>query len=84
MTSVLSVRMPRRNLDALDRRAAAVGVDRSTLVNRILEEALARCPPLPRRRFASAHLVGKYSAGRGSSNAAIRTAFRSRPREANR
>jgi hypothetical protein len=78
MTEILSVRVPRRNLAALDRQAAAVGIDRSTLVNRILAEAVERAPARPRNRFSSLHLIGSIGRGRGSTNAAIRAAFRSR------
>lgn len=77
MTEVISVRMPSGTVAAIDRRAADSGLDRSKYLLRLVEQDLARPTVKSRRRFASAHLLGKFRSS-GSSNAAIRAAMKAR------
>ena len=71
MTEVVSLRMPTDKVAAIDRRAADSGLDRSKYLLRLVEEDLARPTPKSKRRFASAHLLGKFRS-HGSSNAAVK------------
>lgn len=75
MTEVVSLRMPSEKVAAVDRRAADSGLDRSKYLLRRVEQDLARPAPKSKRRFASAHLLGKYRSA-GSSNAAVRAAMK--------
>lgn len=77
MTHVISVRVPPAKLAELDRRAKASGLDRSKYVMRLIEEDLAVRAPKTKRRFESSHLLGKFQS-KGSSNAQVRAALRSR------
>ncbi len=76
MTHVVSLRMPREKVAAIDRRAADSGVDRTKYLLRLVEEDLARRAPKQKRRFASIHLLGKFQS-KGSSNAQVRAAVKS-------
>jgi len=75
MTKVVSVRMPRAKVAAIDRRAADSGLDRSKYLLRLVDKDLAHQPATSKRRFASVHLLGKFCS-KGSSNAEIRAAIR--------
>jgi hypothetical protein len=75
MTHVVSMRMPLRKLAELDRRAADAGLDRTGYLLRLVERDLSQTPPRGRRRFASAHLLGKFKS-RGSTNANVRAALK--------
>jgi hypothetical protein len=75
MTRVVSLRMPLEKVAALDRRAADSGLDRTGYLLRLVEEDLLRPAPKSRRRFASAHLLGKF-VSQGSTNAAVRAALK--------
>jgi hypothetical protein len=77
MTQVVSLRMRSEKVAAIDWRAAEVGLNRTKYLLRLAEQDLARPAPKSRRRFASAHLLGKYRSG-GSSNAAVRTILKTR------
>ncbi len=72
--------MPLKQVAALDRRAADSGVDRTGYLLRLVEQDLARPAPKGRRRFASAHLLGKFES-RGSTNAAVRAALKAHAQE---
>ncbi len=74
MTHVVSLRMPLRKVAAVDRRAADAGLDRTGYILRLVEQDLARQAPKGRRRFASAHLLGKFHSS-GSTNAQVRAAL---------
>jgi hypothetical protein len=75
MTQVVSVRMPASKLDALDRRAADSGLDRSKYLLKLVDQDLSARAPKTKRRFASARLLGKYRAA-GSTNEAVRNALK--------
>jgi metal-responsive CopG/Arc/MetJ family transcriptional regulator len=75
MTEVISIRMPPETLAELDRRAADSGVDRSKYLMRLVTEDIQEPAPKMKRKFASAHLIGKFQSS-GSSNAQVRSALR--------
>ncbi len=83
MTQVVSFRMPLRKLAAVDRRAADAGLDRTRYILRLVEQDLTRATPMGGRRFASAHLLGKFQSS-GSTNAAVRAALARRAHEKGR
>jgi hypothetical protein len=62
---------------AIDRRAADSGLDRTRYLLGLVEQDLARPLAKSKRRFASAHLLGKFRS-RGSSNAQVRAALKAR------
>jgi hypothetical protein len=64
-------------ISELDRRAADSGLDRSKYLMRLVDEELAAPARKAKRRFASKHLLGKFSSS-GSSNAKVRTALKGR------
>ena len=66
--------MPLRKVAAVDRRAADAGLDRTGYILRLVEQDLARQAPKGRRRFASAHLLGKFHST-GSANSQVRAAL---------
>ena len=74
MTHVVSLRMPLRKVAAVDRRAADAGLDRTGYILRLVEQDLARQAPKGQRRFASAHLLGKFHST-GSANSQVRAAL---------
>ena len=75
MTQVLTVRLAAGLLAKIDRRAAQEGRRRSDYVRRLIEKD-ARKPVKTRpARFACLHLKGRYALGRGSDNAAVRSAL---------
>jgi len=80
MTHVVSLRMPVKKVAALDRRAADSGLNRTKYLLRLVEQDLARPTPGSRRRFASAHLLGKFRS-QGSTNAAVRRALKAHAQE---
>jgi hypothetical protein len=67
--------MPLDKLLALERRAADSGLDRTKYLLRLVEQDLAQPASKSKRRFASAHLLGKFRS-RGSTNAQVRAALR--------
>ena len=75
MTHVVSLRMPVKKVAALDRRAADSGLDRTRYLLRLVDQDLSQPAPKSRRRFASAHLLGKFRS-QGSTNAAVRAALK--------
>ena len=77
MTEVISLRLPSSKLAEIDRRASDSGLNRSKYLMQVLEENLAKRPPKAKRRFASKHLLGKFSS-EGSSNAKVRAALKAR------
>ncbi|HZR16958.1 MAG TPA: hypothetical protein VFE51_06490 [Verrucomicrobiae bacterium] len=77
MTQVISVRIPAQKVAAIDRRAADEGLDRTKYLLKLVEQDLAQRNRRLKRRFASSHLLGKFHS-RGSSNAEIRRALKSR------
>ncbi len=80
MTHVVSLRMPVKQVAALDQRAADSGLDRTKYLLRLVEQDLSRPASKSRRRFASAHLLGKFPA-QGSRNAAARRALKAHAQE---
>ena len=77
MTHVVSVRMPKAKLAALDRRAADSGLDRTSYLLRLVDQDLARPVNGSRRRFASLNLLGKFRS-QGSTNVEVRAALKAR------
>ena len=75
MTHVVSLRMPRKKVAAIDRRAADAGLDRTKYLLRLVDADLAESAPKSRRRFASLHLLGKFRS-KGSTNAEVRAALK--------
>jgi hypothetical protein len=69
--------MPPQKVAAIDRRAANSGLDRTKYLLRLVDEDLARPVAGSKRRFASAHLLGKFRS-KGSSNKAVRAALKAR------
>ena len=69
--------MPSETVAAIDQRAANSGLGRSKYLLRLVEQDLAHPAPKSRRRFASAHLIGRFHSS-GSSNAAVRAAMKAR------
>ena len=68
--------MPSKKVAAIDRKASDSGVDRTKYLLRLVDEDLARETSKPKRRFASAHLLGKFHSS-GSTNVAVRAALKS-------
>lgn len=83
MTHVVSLRVPLRQVAAIDRRAADAGLDRTGYILSLVEQDLARPGRKKRRRFASAHLLGKFRSS-GSSNPQVRAALARARHEKNR
>lgn len=75
MTHVVSLRMPLKQVAALDQRAADSGLDRTKYLLRLVEEDLSRPVAKSRRRFGSKHLLGRFPS-QGSTNAAVRAALK--------
>ena len=75
MTHVVSLRMPRAKVAAIDRRAADSGLDRTKYLLRLVDQDLARPSRRSKQRFASLRLLGRFRS-RGSSNAQVRAALR--------
>jgi hypothetical protein len=63
-------------LAAVDRRAADAGLDRTNYLLRLVDDALAKKKaPMPKRRFNSMHLLGKFHSS-GSTNTNVRVAVK--------
>jgi hypothetical protein len=76
MSTVITLRLHPGQLAEVDRRAAALGRDRSAYLRSLVEQDLNR--PEPKiRRFASKDLIGCFHTGRArGDNAAARAAVR--------
>ena len=72
--------MPLSKVAAIDRRATDSGLDRTKYILRLVEKDLAQPMPKSKRRFASAHLLGKFQS-KGSSNAQVRAALKAQCEE---
>ena len=76
MSTVITLRLPPGQLAQLDRRAAALGRNRSGYLRSLLEEDLSR-PDAKERRFASKDLIGAFRTGHArGDNATVRKAMR--------
>jgi hypothetical protein len=69
--------MPPDKVAAIDRRATDSGMPRTKYLLRLVDQELARPSRKSRRRFASLHLLGRFSS-RGSSNAQVRAALKAK------
>jgi len=78
MSYVLTLRIEPGKLAKLDKRAAAVGQDRSSYVRHLIERDLISAEPR-KHKFASADLLGAYRTGiKSGDNKTIREIVRSR------
>ena len=75
MTHVVSLRVPRDTVAAIDRRAADRGLNRTKYLLRLVQEDLGRPAPKSKRRFVCRHLLGRFHS-KGSSNAKVRAALK--------
>jgi len=71
--------MASKKVAAIDRKAADSGLDRTKYLLRLVDEDLREISK-PKRRFASAHLLGKFQS-KGSTNTAVRAALKSQSEE---
>jgi Arc/MetJ-type ribon-helix-helix transcriptional regulator len=76
MSTVITLRLPPGQLAQLDRRAAALGRNRSGYLRSLLEEDLSR-PDTKGHRFASKDLIGAFRTGHArGDNATVRKVMR--------
>jgi len=83
MSNILTLRLKNTLLARVDRKAASLGRSRAEHVRQVLEADVATIESKP-KRFASLSLRGRYAIGRGSDNAAVRTALARRANEKDR